>query len=56
MTAKKATTAPKSQSQKDKFMAMAKELGNTTELAFNKVLKRVGRAKPSTRSPAKPKS
>lgn len=48
---KKATTTAKSQSQKDKFMAMAKELGNTTELAFNRVLKRVGKAT----VPAKPK-
>jgi hypothetical protein len=40
---KKATAAPKSQSQKDKFMAMAKELGEASETAFNKVLKRVGK-------------
>ncbi len=44
MTAKKATTDPKSQSQKDKFMAMAKELGEASETAFNRVLKRVGKA------------
>lgn len=29
--------------QKEKFMAMAKELGEDSETAFNKVLKRVGR-------------
>lgn len=50
MTAKKATATPKSQSQKDKFLAMAKELGEASETAFNKVLKRVGKAT----VPAKP--
>jgi hypothetical protein len=44
MTAKKATAAPKSQSQKAKFMAMAKQHGEATEMTFNKVLKRVGKA------------
>lgn len=44
MTAKKATATAKSQSQKDKFMAMAKELGEASETAFNRVLKRVGKA------------
>jgi hypothetical protein len=45
MTAKKATTAPKSQSQKEKFIAMAKELGSdTSEKAFDAALKRVGKA------------
>lgn len=34
-----------SPSQKDKFIAMAKELGEASETAFNKVLKRVGKAK-----------
>ena len=48
MTAKKATTTHKSQSQKDKFMEKARELGTTTELAFNKILKRVGSAKMAT--------
>jgi hypothetical protein len=43
--------SPKNPSQKDKFIAMAKELGQATETAFNKVLKRVGKAA----VPAKPK-
>ena len=54
MAAKKATAAIKSQSQKDKFIAMAKELGEASETAFNKVLKRVGRA--SVPAKAKKKS
>ena len=53
MTAKKATTTLKSQSQKDKFMEKARELGATTELAFNAILKRVGTAKMSAKSKKK---
>ena len=41
---KKATVKPKSQSQRDKFIAMAKEVGGASEKAFNAVLKRVGKA------------
>ena len=45
MTAKKATTAHKSQSQKEKFIAMAKELYcDPSEAAFDVALKRVGKA------------
>lgn len=49
MTEKKIT--PDKKSQKDKFIAMAKQLGEATETAFNNVLKRVGKAK----VPSKPK-
>jgi hypothetical protein len=45
MIAKKATTAPKSQSQKEKFIAMAKELGSDIkEKSFDAALKRIGNA------------
>jgi hypothetical protein len=45
MEGKKATPTPKSQSQKEKFIAMAKELGSdTSEKAFDAALKRVGKA------------
>lgn len=46
MAHKEKPTTEKSQSQKDKFIAMAKELGEASETAFNKVLKRVGKAVP----------
>ena len=45
MTTKKATTTLKSQSQKELFIATAKELGETSEKTFNAVLRRVGKAK-----------
>ena len=53
MTTKKATTTAKSQSQREKFMAMAKELGEVSETAFNKVLKRVGKATVPAKKKAK---
>ena len=53
MTTKKATMSEKSQSQKQKFMAMARELGETSETAFNRVLKRVGKATMPAKKKAK---
>lgn len=40
-----ANSKPKAESQKEKFIAMAKELGSeTSEKAFDAALKRVGKA------------
>jgi hypothetical protein len=55
MTAKKATATAKSQSQKDKFMATVRELGGASEAAFNRVLKRVGKAPVPDKSAKKAK-
>lgn len=49
---KKKTVEP---TQKEKFMAMAKELGEASETAFNKVLKRVGKAAVPAKKKAKVK-
>ena len=54
MAVKNISPKEKVQSQRDKFIAKAKELGVTTEKAFDAALKRIGTAK--TNPPQKKKS